>query len=153
MRPVETHLQPRSKAGFAAGVVVTTAGAMQRIAAALGANLLYLYWLHAPWLPRLGPLEWVLNTPTHHKVHHASNPEYLDCNYGGVLIVFDRLFGTFADLRDDVPPRYGLTTPLRTHNPLRIALHGWLELARDLRATPWRAWPRVLLGPPAARKE
>ncbi|MEP7299526.1 MAG: sterol desaturase family protein, partial [Burkholderiales bacterium] len=48
------------------------------VAAALGANLLYQFWLHAPWLPRLGPLEWVLNTPTHHKVHHASNPEYLD---------------------------------------------------------------------------
>ncbi|MEP7297326.1 MAG: sterol desaturase family protein, partial [Burkholderiales bacterium] len=93
------------------------------------------------------------NTPTHHKVHHASNPEYLDCNYGGVLIVFDRLFGTFADLRDDVPPRYGLTTPLLTHNPVRIALHGWLALARDLRGAPWRAWPRLLLGPPATLKE
>jgi len=119
------------------------------VAAALGANLLYQFWLHAPWMPRLGPLEWVLNTPTHHKVHHASNPEYLDCNYGGVLIVFDRLFGTFADLRDDVSPRYGLTTPLRTHNPLRIALHGWLTLARDLRAARgWRAGLRTLFGPP-----
>ncbi|MDB5851564.1 MAG: putative fatty acid hydroxylase, partial [Rhodoferax sp.] len=77
----------------------------------LAVNLLYQFWLHAPWIPRLGALEWVLNTPTHHKVHHASNHEYLDCNYGGVLIVFDRLFGTFVDLREDVPIRYGLTTP------------------------------------------
>ena len=120
------------------------------VLATLGANLLYQFWLHAPWMPRLGPLEWVLNTPTHHKVHHASNPEYLDCNYGGVLIVFDRLFGTFIDLRDDVLPRYGLTTPLVTHNPIRIALHGWFALARDLQAASGlRAKARVLFGPPA----
>ena len=120
------------------------------VLAALSANLLYQFWLHAPWMPRLGPLEWVLNTPTHHKVHHASNPEYLDCNYGGVLIVFDRLFGTFVDLRDDVPPRYGLTTPLYSHNPMRIALHGWIALARDLlEARGWRARLRTLVGPPS----
>ncbi|MDN4587882.1 hypothetical protein DBA29_05130 [Xenophilus aerolatus] len=120
--------------------------------AALGINLLYQFWLHAPWLPRLGALEWVLNTPTHHKVHHASNAEYLDCNYGGVLIVFDRLFGTFVDLRDDVPPRYGLTTPLRTHNPLRIAMHEWVNLARDLRqAEGGRARLAMVFGPPGGR--
>ncbi len=119
------------------------------VLATLSANLLYQFWLHAPWMPRLGPLEWVLNTPTHHKVHHASNPEYLDCNYGGVLIVFDRLFSTFVELRDDVPPRYGLKTPLRSHNPLRIALHGWLALARDLLAARgWRARLRTIFGPP-----
>ena len=116
---------------------------------AFSANLLYQFWLHAAWMPRLGPLEWVLNTPTHHKVHHASNPEYLDCNYGGVLIVFDRLFGTFVELRDDVPPRYGLTPPLHSHNPVRIALHGWLALARDLLAVRgWRARLRTIFGPP-----
>ena len=119
------------------------------VIATLGANLLYQFWLHAPWMPRLGPLEWVFNTPTHHQVHHASNPEYLDCNYGGVLIVFDRLFGTFVDLRADVPPRFGLTTPLTTHNPLRIATHGWLVLARDLRdARGTGAKLRVVFGPP-----
>lgn len=126
------------------------------VAGALSANLLYQFWLHAPWLPRLGPLEWLFNTPTHHQVHHASNPEYLDCNYGGVLIVFDRLFGTLADLRADVPPRYGLTTPLRSHNPVRIALHGWLALVHDLRAARgWRERLHTLFGPPppAAPKE
>ena len=121
------------------------------VAATLAANLLYQFWLHAPWMPRLGPLEWILNTPTHHKVHHASNPEYLDRNYGGVLIVFDRLFGTFADERPDVPLRYGLTTPLLSHNPLRIAFHEWLNLGRDLRrAVGWRARLRTLFGPPGA---
>jgi sterol desaturase/sphingolipid hydroxylase (fatty acid hydroxylase superfamily)/acetyl esterase/lipase len=119
------------------------------VAAVVAANLLYQFWLHAPWLPRLGPIEWVFNTPTHHKVHHACNPEYIDCNYGGVLIVFDRLFGTFRDLRPDVSPRYGLTTPLQSYNPVRIALRGWIELGRDLRAARgWRDALGIVFGPP-----
>ncbi|MFZ3116718.1 MAG: sterol desaturase family protein [Variovorax sp.] len=122
------------------------------VLASVALNLLYQFWLHAPWMPRLGPLEWVLNTPTHHKVHHASNTEYLDCNYGGVLIVFDRLFGTFVDERADVPIRYGLTTPLRTHNPLRIAFHEWGNLGRDLwAARSWQARLRTVFGPPGAK--
>jgi len=112
-------------------------------------NLLYQFWLHATWIPKLGPLEWLFNTPSHHRVHHASNPEYLDCNYGGVLIVFDRLFGTCVEERDDVAIRYGLTQPLDSHNPLRIALHGWLLLGRRLwRARGWRARAAVVFGPP-----
>jgi sterol desaturase/sphingolipid hydroxylase (fatty acid hydroxylase superfamily) len=117
----------------------------------LGLNLLYQFWLHTTWIPKLGPLEWVFNTPSHHRVHHGSNPEYLDCNYGGVLIVFDRLFGSFVEERADLPPRYGLTTPLHSYNPLRIALHGWIALARDLaRARSAAAVLRTLFGPPAA---
>lgn len=119
------------------------------VTAAVALNLIYQFWVHAPWMPRLGPLEWVLNTPTHHKVHHASNREYLDCNYGGVLIVFDRLFGTFVEHRPEIPIRYGLTRPLHSYNPLRIALHGWLELGRDLlRARGPRARLKVLVGRP-----
>jgi sterol desaturase/sphingolipid hydroxylase (fatty acid hydroxylase superfamily) len=125
--------------GFAPGAVL----------AVLAANLLYQFWLHAPWMPRLGPLEWVLNTPAHHRVHHGSNAEYLDCNYGGVLIVFDRLFGTFRAERPDVPLRYGLAEPLRSHNPLRIAFHGWAKLGRALwQARGWRQRAAVLFGPP-----
>jgi sterol desaturase/sphingolipid hydroxylase (fatty acid hydroxylase superfamily) len=119
------------------------------VLAVVAANLLYQFWLHAPWIPKLGPLEWVFNTPSHHRVHHASNPEYLDCNYGGVLIVFDRLFGTFACERDDVVIRYGLTHPLTTHNPVRIALHGWIDLAGDVwRAAGLRERVRIVLGAP-----
>ncbi len=119
------------------------------VAAAVALNLGYQFWLHAPWIPRLGALEWVLNTPSHHRVHHACNPAYVDRNFGGVLIVFDRLFGPFAAERDDVPPRYGLTTPLHSYNPLRIALHGWVVLACDLAAARgWRARLRVVFGPP-----
>lgn len=119
------------------------------VLATVALNLLYQFWLHATWIPKLGPLEWVLNTPSHHRVHHGSNPEYLDCNYGGVLIVFDRLFGSFVAERDELPPRYGLTTPLYSYNPLRIALHEWLNLARDLvAARGWRRRLHVLFGPP-----
>lgn len=132
---------PLAWLGFAPSAVV----------AMVALNLHYQFWLHAPWMPRLGPLEWVLNTPSHHKVHHGSNSEYLDCNYGGVLIVFDRCFGTYAAERLDVPIRYGLTTPLLSHNPLRISLHGWCDLASRLRqAGDWRNFCRVLLGPPQA---
>jgi len=123
--------------------------APQAVLGVVALNLLYQFWLHATWIPKLGPLEWVFNTPSHHRVHHGANPEYLDCNYGGVLIIFDRLFGTCVDERDDIAVRYGLTTPLLSHNPLRIAFHGWQALARDLwRARGWRQRGRVLWGPP-----
>jgi hypothetical protein len=93
----------------------------------------------------------VLNTPSHHHVHHATNPEYLDKNYGGILIVFDRLFGTFAAECDNLPCRYGLVEPLYSNNPVWIASHGWVALSRDLwRARGWRARWRVLFGPPKA---
>jgi sterol desaturase/sphingolipid hydroxylase (fatty acid hydroxylase superfamily) len=122
------------------------------VALAAAANLLYQFWLHTTWIPKLGVFEWVFNTPSNHRVHHGSNPEYLDCNYGGVLMVFDRLFGTYVEERADVPPRYGLTTPLLTRNPIRIAFHEWINLARDLRdahsaGDVWRA----LFAPPRAR--
>ena len=116
---------------------------------ALAANLVYQFWIHTELVGRLGPLEWVLNTPSHHRVHHASNGPYLDRNYGGVLIVFDRLFGTFAEERADTPLRYGLVQPLVSNNPVRIAFHGWRGLLRELGAV---RRPRdlavALLGPP-----
>ena len=115
----------------------------------LSLNLLYQFWLHAEWLPRLGPLEWVLNTPSHHRVHHACNPRYIDRNYGGVLIVFDRLLGTFQPEQADDPPRCGLAARPRIDNPIRLALSEWLHLGRDLwAARGWRQRLAVLLGPP-----
>ncbi len=113
------------------------------------AGLFYQFWIHADWLPRLGPFEWVLNTPAHHRVHHASNAEYLDCNYGSVLIVFDRLFGSFVAERDDIAIRYGLVHPVRSHNPVRIAFDGWLAMGRAVVAARGvRARLGVLFGPP-----
>jgi sterol desaturase/sphingolipid hydroxylase (fatty acid hydroxylase superfamily) len=122
------------------------------VLATVALNLLYQFWLHATWIPKLGPLEWFLNTPSHHRVHHGANPEYLDCNYGGVLIVFDRLFGTFVEERADLPPRYGLVTPLVSNNPVKIALHEWMNLGRDLLAArSLREVVVTLLGPPSGR--
>jgi len=120
----------------------------------LNLNLLYQFFIHATWIPRLGPLEWVLNTPSHHRVHHAANPEYLDANYGGVLIVFDRLFGTLIPERADLPCRYGLVTPLKSNNPVIIDFHEWLALARDLLgAKSWRERWHYLFGPPGWRPD
>jgi sterol desaturase/sphingolipid hydroxylase (fatty acid hydroxylase superfamily) len=126
-----------------AGFPVTLVGGV------LAANLFYQFWLHATWLPRLGPLEWFLNTPSHHRVHHASNPEYLDANFGGVLIVFDRLFGTFVAERPEVVIRYGLVEPVRSYNPLVIGLHEWRAIIREvLAARSLRSGLRALFGPP-----
>lgn len=102
----------------------------------LAFDLHYQFFLHTEAVGRLGPLEWVLNTPAHHRVHHGSNPAYLDCNYGGVLIVFDRLFGTLRLERADEPVRYGLAHPLESHNPLTIAFGEWRRLLRDLLSSP-----------------
>ena len=117
--------------------------------AMLQLNLLYQFWIHATWIPKLGWLEGVLNTPSAHRVHHAANLEYLDANYGGVLLVFDRLFGTYRAERDEVPCRYGLVKPMTSHNPLRIEFHQWLQLGRDiLHARSLRALLGTLWMPP-----
>jgi sterol desaturase/sphingolipid hydroxylase (fatty acid hydroxylase superfamily) len=124
------------------------------ILTALFLNLLYQFWLHADWIPKLGWLEYVLNTPSAHRVHHARNPEYLDANYGGVLIVFDRLFGTHIEERADLPCDYGLVTRVTTHNPIRINFEPWIGLAKDLTAARsiGEAW-MFLFGPPGWRPD
>jgi len=100
------------------------------IAAAQGVSLIYQFWIHTEWIDRLGPLEWVMNTPSHHRVHHGRNVEYLDRNHGGILIVWDRLFGTFEP--EDEPVDYGLTTNIHTFNPVRIAFHEWRTMFREV---------------------
>jgi len=95
-------------------------------------NLFYQFWVHTTWIPKLGWLEGLLNTPSAHRVHHASNLEYLDANYGGVLMVFDRLFGTYVAEQETVPCRYGLVTPMRSRNPLVVEFQPWVELGRDM---------------------
>jgi sterol desaturase/sphingolipid hydroxylase (fatty acid hydroxylase superfamily) len=113
------------------------------------ASLLYQFWLHTEVVPKLGLLEWVFNTPSHHRVHHAIEPEYLDRNYGGVLIIWDKLFGTFAPERDNAPRTYGLVHQIDTLNPVKIAFAEWVALVRDLRAAGgWREILGLLFGPP-----
>jgi sterol desaturase/sphingolipid hydroxylase (fatty acid hydroxylase superfamily) len=107
------------------------------IETARGVNLLYQYWIHTETIPKLGPFEEVFNTASHHRVHHGSNRQYLDRNHGSILIIWDRLFGTFE--REDEPVRYGLTKNINTYNPLRIATHEHADILRDVAASDsWR---------------
>jgi len=111
-------------------------------------NLLYQYWIHTEAIDRLAPAaEAVLNTPSHHRVHHGANRQYLDRNYGGILIVWDKLFGTFEPERRRV--KYGLTKNIGTYNPLRIAYHEFAAIGRDVvRAKGWRTKLRHVVGRP-----
>jgi sterol desaturase/sphingolipid hydroxylase (fatty acid hydroxylase superfamily) len=106
------------------------------VAQARAINLLYQYWIHTDAIRTLGPAEEVLNTPSHHRVHHGSNQRYLDRNHGSILIVWDRLFGTFQ--REEEPVVYGLTRNIETHNPLRIASHEYRDIIRDVAGS--RTW-------------
>src|SRR5688572_10603116 len=94
--------------------------------AAASLNTLYQFWIHTELVKSLGPLEKVLNTPSHHRVHHARNPRYLDRNYAAMLIVWDRLFGTFAP--ESERPTYGITKPLRSFNALWAQVQPLAEL-------------------------
>jgi len=111
-------------------------------------SLIYQFFLHTERVGRLPrPLEAVLNTPSHHRVHHGANEQYLDRNYGGILVIWDRLFRSFEPEGERV--RYGLTTNLRTFNPVKVAFHEYGALWTDLRSTrSWRTrWNVLLRGP------
>jgi len=109
-------------------------------------SLLYQFWIHTEAIHKLPrPIEWFFNTPSHHRVHHGSDLKYLDRNHGGVLIIWDRIFGTFQ--AEAERPTYGLTKNLDSYHPLRIATHEWSDLLSDLRRYPQHAWP-YLFAPP-----
>ena len=111
-------------------------------------SLLYQFWIHTEHINKLpAPIEFIFNTPSHHRVHHGSNLAYLDKNHAGVLIIWDRLFGTFAP--EDHRPTYGLTTNLNSHNPVKIAFHEWTAIGRDVsRAGSLRNALGYIFGPP-----
>jgi sterol desaturase/sphingolipid hydroxylase (fatty acid hydroxylase superfamily) len=117
---------------------------------AKGVSLVYQFWIHTETIGRLPRwIEAVMNTPSHHRVHHATNPRYLDHNYAGIFILWDRLFGTFVDEEASDPCRYGIVRNIGSFNPLRIALHEWVAIGRDMRAaTSWRERLVYLLGAP-----
>jgi len=89
-------------------------------------DTLYQFWIHTRAIGKLGPLEWILNTPSHHRVHHGRNPKYIDRNHAGMFIIWDRMFGTFVPEQEE--PVYGITTPLRSWNPVWANLHYWVDL-------------------------
>jgi sterol desaturase/sphingolipid hydroxylase (fatty acid hydroxylase superfamily) len=100
-----------------------------------GVNLVYQFWIHTERIDRMPRwFEFLFNTPSHHRVHHASQGGYLDRNYGGVLIIWDRMFGSFAPELER--PVYGLTTNIQTYNPVRVAFHEYGSIWRDVTATP-----------------
>jgi sterol desaturase/sphingolipid hydroxylase (fatty acid hydroxylase superfamily) len=103
---------------------------------ARGINLIYQFWIHTEAIKRLSWVEKVFNTPSHHRVHHGSNRQYLDRNHGSILILWDKLFGTFEE--EDEPVVYGLTRNIDTYNPVTIASHEWLDLAEDVASA--RTW-------------
>jgi sterol desaturase/sphingolipid hydroxylase (fatty acid hydroxylase superfamily) len=105
-------------------------------------NLLYQYWFHTDTIRTLGPLEEVVNTPSHHRVHHASNRRYIDRNHGSILITWDRLFGTFTREDPAEPVVYGLTKNIETFNPVRVATHEHADMLRDVAGS--ASWPERL---------
>ena len=102
-------------------------------------NLIYQFWVHTEHIGRLGVLDYILVPPSNHRIHHAQNKEYIDANYGGVFILWDRMFGTFIDERDDLKPIYGTSKPLNSWNPLWANLEVWSEMIKDTwRTRRWR---------------
>jgi sterol desaturase/sphingolipid hydroxylase (fatty acid hydroxylase superfamily) len=102
-------------------------------------NLIYQFWIHTEAIGKLPRwFEYVMNTPSHHRVHHATNPRYLDANYAGTFIIWDKLFGSFIEEVDDEPIRYGIVKQLGTFNLLYSVFHEWIGIAKDVWSAPWR---------------
>lgn len=109
-------------------------------------NTLYQFWIHTTTIKNMGPLEWVINTPSHHRVHHGTNPKYIDKNHAGSLIIWDRLFGTFQKEEEEV--FYGITKPLNSWNPVWANIHYWQELWAMSKRSKGLDRIRVFLKPP-----
>jgi sterol desaturase/sphingolipid hydroxylase (fatty acid hydroxylase superfamily) len=110
-----------------------------------GLNLIYQFWIHTETIDRLPHwFERVMNTPSHHRVHHGRNPRYLDANYAGVFIIWDKMFGTFVPELENEKPDYGLVQNLGTFNPIRVAFHEWIGVAKDI-TQPGLSWRERLL--------
>ena len=97
-----------------------------------GVTAVYQLWVHTEQVKTIGPFEWILNTASHHRVHHSTNPQYIDSNHGGFLIIWDRMFGTFAAEDKIDPCQYGITSNLGTFNLFRIAFHEWIAMGQDV---------------------
>jgi alkylglycerol monooxygenase len=118
-----------------------------------GLNLFYQYWVHTETVRKLGVLEWVLNTPSHHRVHHGTNAQYIDKNHAGILIIWDRLYGTFEPEVEQV--RYGITEQLTSHHVLHIQTHEFRKVFREAWAARGlrRKWLALFASPGAFKPE
>ncbi len=114
-----------------------------------GINLIYQFWIHTEAIGRMPKwFEAVMNTPSHHRVHHAINPRYLDRNYAGVFIIWDKMFGTFTPEVDDEPIQYGLVQQLGSFELFWTVFHEWIGIFTDIWRAPWRHKLSYLLRPP-----
>ena len=114
-----------------------------------GVNLIYQFWIHTEMIGRMPKwFEAVMNTPSHHRVHHATNPRYLDRNYAGVFIVWDKMFGTYTAEVDEEAPRYGIVKQLGSFNILWGVFHEWAGIATDVWRAPWSAKLGYIVNPP-----
>ncbi|WP_417591898.1 sterol desaturase family protein [Parasphingorhabdus sp.] len=114
-----------------------------------GLNLVYQYWIHTEAIDRMPKwFEAVMNTPSHHRVHHATNPRYLDRNYAGVFIIWDKMFGTYEPETDAENIRYGIIKNLDSFNLFWAAFHEWIGIAKDLWSAPWHYKINYLIKPP-----
>ncbi len=115
---------------------------------AVGSALtVYGFWTHTEQIRSLGPLEHIVVTPSHHRAHHGSNPQYIDKNYANFLIIWDKLFGTFEQEQETV--KYGLTKNIKSYNPFVIALHEFRDIGKDLtQKSAWRNFGKTVFGPP-----
>ena len=107
---------------------------------------------HTQIVGKLGPLEWIFNTPSHHRVHHGSNALFIDINFGNLLIIWDRMFGTFE--AEEEPVKYGLVKNVNTYNPTKITFMGWLEIFKNIKnAQNFNEVLHFVFGPPKTRSE
>ncbi|MEN7432440.1 sterol desaturase family protein [Chromobacterium sp. TRC.1.1.SA] len=126
----------------------------EQVVAVVLLNLAFQFFVHTQATPKLGWLEYVFNTPSIHRGHHAKNPRYIDHNYAGVLVVWDRMFGTYAEELDSDPCDYGTVKPVNSFNPLWVSLVEWRDmLAEAWRADGWRDRLVLLFGPPEAAEK
>ncbi|WP_274061254.1 sterol desaturase family protein [Vibrio parahaemolyticus] len=116
-------------------------------------NLGLQFFVHTQLIRSLGPLEWVFNTPSHHRVHHGINRQYIDKNYAGVLIIWDRMFGTFEPEIETV--RYGISKPVNSFNPIKVTFAEWKDMFNEVRRPnlTWRQRWRCLFAPPSDSTE
>lgn len=115
----------------------------EQVVAMVLLSLAYQFFVHTQVVPKLGPLEWIFNTPSHHRVHHARNAEYIDQNYGGVLIIWDRLFGTFVEEDKNNPCEFGIIRQVHSHNPIYLTLHEWKDMFADALTGQKSLWTRI----------
>lgn len=111
-------------------------------------EVLYQFWIHTELIKKLpAPIEYIFTTPSHHRVHHATNDKYLDKNYGSTFIIWDRMFGTFQ--AEEEQPKYGILKPVKSYNPVWLVFHEWVEIFQDMAKYPsLKSWRRILFGSP-----